>query len=43
MQWFLQVVDENDPRNAQSGALSRPDWGYRFEGMGDNVLKQSMK
>ncbi len=27
MQWFLQVVRENDRHNGQSGAVERPDWG----------------
>jgi hypothetical protein len=26
MQWFLQVVRENDPHDGQSGAIARPDW-----------------
>jgi hypothetical protein len=48
MQWFLQVVRENDPHDGQSGAVTRPDWWVgdmvfgRFFSDGTGVLSLVM-
>ena len=48
MQWFLQVVRENDPHDGQSGAVTHPDWWVgdmifgRFFSDGTGVLSLVM-
>ena len=48
MQWFLQVVRENDPHDGQSRAVTHPDWWVgdmvfgRFFSDGTGVLSLVM-